>query len=170
MTNSLITSDSFTNEHGSCIFNIYTPPFDHLDKATIKQVYGIILNDNNQILLCNHINGMVLLPGGKIEPQDTSLIATLKREAIEEANVIIDDSSIEEAFYQTIEVDGSITGVQIRYIARASVINEFVSDPDEGIISIFWVDIADLHNHLGWGTTDKVIQDAANKYISKNQD
>jgi 8-oxo-dGTP pyrophosphatase MutT (NUDIX family) len=164
----LISSDTFTNKDGSCIFNIYEPPFTPIPDNMIDQVYGIILNDKNQILLCNHINGMVLLPGGKRENYDTSLIATLIREAIEEANVILDEDTIKEAFYQSVVVDDKITSYQIRYIARPKVINKFIKDPDESIISIFWVDIDDLPKHLGWGTTDKVIQDIAKEFIKKN--
>ena len=164
----LILSENYTDQTGTCTFIIYTPPFDSIDHSMIKRVYGIILNEKNQILLCNHINGMVLLPGGKREDIDNgSIIETLKREAIEEANVIIDESSIQEAFYQSVEIDGVIQSYQVRFIARASEIRDFIADPDEGIISIFWVDIDDLKNHLGWGMTDAVIQDITRGYIDK---
>jgi 8-oxo-dGTP pyrophosphatase MutT (NUDIX family) len=161
----LISSDTFTDKNGSCIFNVYEPPFDSIPNSMIDQVYGIILNDKNQILLCNHIKGMVLLPGGKRESYDKSLIATLIRETIEEANVILDEDTIQEAYYQSVVVDDKITSYHIRYIARPKEIKQFIKDPDESIISIFWVDIKDLHKHLGWGTTDKVIQDIARVYI-----
>jgi 8-oxo-dGTP pyrophosphatase MutT (NUDIX family) len=168
MSSTLILTEKTTLDTGEFIFKLYTPPFSSIDQSMIKQVYGIILNDQNQILLCNHKNGMVLLPGGKREAVDNgSIIETLKREAIEEANVIIDESTIAEGFYQSVETQGDLESYQVRFIARAKEINEFKADPDEGIISVFWVGIEDLHNHLGWGKADAVIQDIARKYIAK---
>jgi 8-oxo-dGTP pyrophosphatase MutT (NUDIX family) len=109
---------------------------------------------------------MVLLPGGKREKVDNgSLIEALKREVIEEANVIIDENTIQQAFYQSVEKEGIIDSYQVRFIAKALEIRDFIADPDEGIISIFWVDIDDLHSNLGWGKTDAVIQDIAKEYI-----
>ncbi|MGL4759577.1 MAG: NUDIX hydrolase [Patescibacteria group bacterium] len=167
--NTLILSESNPDKYDGCTFNLYTPPFDNLDDSLIKQVYGIIINDKNQIILCNHYNGMVLLPGGKRELSDNgSLITTLNREALEEGNVVLDEDTITEAFYQSVEIDGKVDSYQVRYIARTKQVTEFESDPDGGIVSVCWVDIEDLDKHLGWGKTDAVIMDIARKYVLEN--
>jgi 8-oxo-dGTP pyrophosphatase MutT (NUDIX family) len=62
---------------------------------------------------------MVLLPGGKREKVDNgSLIEALKREVIEEANVIIDENTIQQAFYQSVEKVGIIDSYQVRFLPK----------------------------------------------------
>ena len=54
----------------------------------IKQVYGIAFNEDGKIFL-RIDDGIYKLTGGRPEPQDKSMEDTLKREFIEEANIII---------------------------------------------------------------------------------
>lgn len=136
--------------------------FKHIPKSDISQAYGVILNDQDQVLLVHNIvTNSWILPGGKIEKGESPK-QCLKREIIEEANVEINPYSIRELFFQKVlqkDEDGDyyLESVQVRYFARASKINVFVSDPDGGIDRIQWVDIDKLTTELKWGPTTELI-------------
>jgi hypothetical protein len=51
-----------------------------------------------------------------------------------------------------------LTSAQVRFLARAKVINEFISDPGGSIDKNMWVQIDRLKDYLLWGqTTDLII-------------
>ena len=54
----------------------------------IKQVYGIVFNEDGNIFL-RIDDGLYKLTGGKPELEDKSIEDTLKREFIEEANITL---------------------------------------------------------------------------------
>ena len=66
---------------------------EEIDKTKIKSRV-ILLNDKNEIILCNY-NGCYLLIGGKVEKQETIKEALL-REIKEEIGVVLDHNDIKE--------------------------------------------------------------------------
>jgi 8-oxo-dGTP pyrophosphatase MutT (NUDIX family) len=132
--------------------------FKNLEK--IQQVYGIILNEDNCILIVLHKRNEYLLPGGKLEPKET-LIECLKRECLEEANITLMEESIKEAFYQEVWNKDVLVCHQVRYTARIDKDLGFISDPDESIIGSKWVSIDDLDQYLNWGDSLDYIKSSA---------
>lgn len=66
---------------------------EEIDKTKIK-TRVILLNEKNEIILCNY-NGCYLLIGGKVEKQETIKEALL-REIKEEIGVVLDHNDIKE--------------------------------------------------------------------------
>jgi ADP-ribose pyrophosphatase YjhB (NUDIX family) len=151
---------------------VHTGSFDELDLTKAGQSYGIILNDKNEIVLSyNSDSENWILPGGSIEEGETP-IEGLVREVYEESAVVVNKSTIKPAFYQeAIQLfdDGSekYFALQLRYIARAKQIDEFISDPAGVMTEVKWVSLDELGDWLTWGQTVDVIKKVAQDYISK---
>lgn len=148
---------------------VHTGNFGQLKMKKAKQSYGIILNNENQILLAyNSDSGFWILPGGTIEKDETS-IQTLIREVYEETAVVVNEQSIKPAFYQEIYemIDGKekFEGLQLRYIGRAEKIDQFISDPGGSMTEVKWVDIDKLDEYLKWGETNKLIIQLVQDYL-----
>lgn len=153
----------------------FKTPFSSFDSALVSQVYGIIVNEKNEILLVLHRRGDYLLPGGTVEIGE-SLIETLERELYEEAAVKIDLISLKEGFWQQVyklensdspEIEWKKDVIQVRYLARANQIDKFIKDPAGGmIIAQKWVKIEDLDTYLKWGQANQVIKNLAKEFIS----
>jgi 8-oxo-dGTP pyrophosphatase MutT (NUDIX family) len=98
----------------------------------ITQVYGVVFTKDCRILL-RIDNGKYQLTGGKPEPFDSDMEATLKREMLEEVNVAISKAYI--VGYQLVdEEDGSEPYAQVRMTAMIEAIGEQQPDPDNGRI------------------------------------
>ncbi len=151
-------------------FVICRGSFQDLEIEKVKQVYGIVLNPQNQILLVHNLNSGWGLVGGKIETGET-LLQCLEREVYEESAVVLDLDTIEEAFYQEVyfQTDSAweLDSYQIRFIARIKEINEFVSDPAGGVDAVRWVEIDRLSEVLEWGQTTELIVEIVRSYIKK---
>lgn len=125
--------------------------FKNINPKLVTQVYGLIFNKKNQMLIVfNGKNNLWQLPGGKPEGVET-YYQTLKRELIEEANIILDDTTIEDGYYQNVFKNDELTNIQLRCCARPKIIKKFVSDPDESIIEIRWIELEELDHYLPWG-------------------
>jgi 8-oxo-dGTP pyrophosphatase MutT (NUDIX family) len=144
----------------------YNTQFKNQPIENIKQVYGIILNSKNQLLLVKQKSGLYLLPGGGRETGE-SLLQTLQRELMEEAAITIDLNTIQEGFWQQIykqENDQWILDViQVRYCVRLKSQLQFIVDPDGGIIYQIWIDIDKLNEYLDWGSSNETIKQIAQK-------
>lgn len=142
-------------------FKIYlSESFDHL--TAVSQVYGIVLNNNDEILLVSAKDAIWGLPGGGVEPGEYG-IDTLIRELDEEAAIVPSLDSIKPFFYQDVYwyEDGAevFKGSQVRYICRPEMIKEFKEDPDGGhIVNHQWTKLEDLDTYLNWGPTAGFIQ------------
>lgn len=66
---------------------------EEIDKTKIKSRI-IILNNKNELILCNY-NGCYLLIGGKVEDKETVKEAAL-REAQEEIGVILSENDLDD--------------------------------------------------------------------------
>lgn len=135
----------------------------------IRQSYGLILNEQDKILIVGESDTHWTLPGGAIEANENSVEA-LRRESIEEAAVVVQKLSITPFFYQNVYTQSrEFSGSQVRYIARVEKINQFTNDPGGNIIYQQWVDVADLGTYLNWGTTITFIQENFEKAITLMQ-
>jgi 8-oxo-dGTP pyrophosphatase MutT (NUDIX family) len=143
------------------MFSLKNGSFKNLEK--IQQVYGIILNQNNQMLIVLHKRGDYLLIGGRLEENET-LIQCLNRECLEEANITLKQDSIKEAFYQEVIDNDILTCIQVRYIARLEKELGFDKDPDESIISHKWIEIDEIEKFLNWGESVNYIKEAINNF------
>lgn len=98
----------------------------------VRQVYGVIFSDDGRILLQKRTRNNEIkysLSGGTPEPFDKDMIATLKRELIEEINTEI-CNDIHLIGYQKVEETNGYAFVQVRMVAMIDKINEKRPDPD----------------------------------------
>jgi 8-oxo-dGTP diphosphatase len=114
---------------------------DSYKKRTLRVVTGILVNAQNQILVAlrpNHVpqGGLWEFPGGKLEPDETSLQA-LQRELWEEIGVEVKSASI----FSTVEHAYEDKHV----ILEAFRIHEFTGEPigKEGQ-KIEWIFLSEL--------------------------
>lgn len=116
----------------------------------ITQVYGIVFTEDCRILLRIE-NGKYQLTGGKPEAFDSDMEATLMREMLEEANVVISKAYI--VGYQLVdEEDGSKPYAQVRMAAMIENIGEQKTDPCNGrIYGRFLTTPTKAANLLSWG-------------------
>lgn len=150
------------------VFKIYLSSyFEHLQNVT--QVYAIVLNEVNDILLVSSIDRKWQLPGGTVEPNET-FIDTLIRELDEETSIEPDLDTVKPFFYQdvfTIQNNQEVFGgSQVRFICRPKNITPFTHDPDNGHIMYHqWTKLDILHEYLNWGPTAGFIQKHLQTYL-----
>lgn len=141
-------------------FKIYlTSDFSKL--TNVSQVYGLVLNSDDEILLVSADRENWGLPGGGVEKGE-SLIDALVREVYEEAAVIIDDKTIRPFFFQKVFTNDNgwkYSGTQARFVCRVASQDKFSKDPDmEDIKYQMFVDLKKLDQYLKWGRTTEFIQ------------
>ena len=125
----------------------------------IKQVYGIVFNEDGNIFL-RIDDGLYKLTGGKPELEDKSIEDTLKREFIEEANITL--KNIHLLGYQLVEDNRVKPYAQVRMIAQIDKIFENRPDLDNGkLYERVFKTPKETINLLNWGEVGKKqIEDA----------
>ncbi|MCI9279370.1 MAG: NUDIX hydrolase [Bacilli bacterium] len=128
----------------------------------ITQVSGIILNEKKQVLIYQEKNGNYRIPGGHPEKNET-LEETLKREVLEEVNIIISDISY--LGFQEVNGDTKDSYAQVRMLATIKSIGEERPDPAEHeTYQRILIPLKELNNYLNWGSVgDEMTQQALNK-------
>ena len=132
------------------------------ENIKIKQVYGIVFNENMEIFLRIEDDGLYKLTGGKPEIGET-MEETLRREVIEEANITL--KNIHMLGYQLVdEKNGMPPFAQVRMIAEVDKIFENRPDPDNGkIYERVFKSPEEAIKLLNWGEVgEKQIKDALN--------
>ena len=126
----------------------------------IKQVYGIVFNEDGKIFL-RIDDGIYKLTGGRPEIKDKSMEETLKREFIEEANIIIEN--IHFLGYQLVNENNGIKPyAQVRMIAQIDKIFENRPDLDNGkLYKRVFKTPEETIKLLNWGETGKKQIEAA---------
>jgi ADP-ribose pyrophosphatase YjhB (NUDIX family) len=161
-------SNYYNDEYGEYRFDIYTGDFNNIPSSKVSQVYGIIYNDINEILLVKNRNKDWILPGGRVEIGE-SYLQTLNRELYEESATYINQQSVLPCYYQHAykkQVQEWISDIyQLRYFAKFAKADKFVSDPDGGISEICWQDIEKLEQKLKWQGVANLIQTKYNELI-----
>ncbi len=147
-------------------FKIYSAT-DFSQLNNVEQVYGLVLDSDNEVLLVSGDKKQWILPGGGVETGET-LIDTLKREVYEEAAVIVDDKTIRPFFFQKVysveNGEEKYLATQARFVCRVKKQDRFIKDPDMGNIKYqLFVDVKRLHQYLKWGQTTKFIQNEVMK-------
>src|SRR3989344_3211776 len=132
----------------------------------VKQVYGVIFNDEGKVLVINTV-GNWQIPGGKPEKGE-NWEETLIRETKEEASVEIE--KITPLGYQIvseIKKDGSGPEFcQIRFAAKIKKINKQEVNPATGKIPIRkFIEIKEFSDYCPWGKIGQYIVEKASKTI-----
>lgn len=128
----------------------------------ITQVYWVVLNDENHILLISEDEKIRGLPWGTKEQGETHL-DTLHRELYEEAAVTVKEDSIMPLYHQKVhkKIDDKriFDCHQIRYVAKLKEQHQFQDDPGGKVIAQKFVSINELGTYLPRGETTKFIQE-----------
>lgn len=128
-------------------------------------IYGVIVNDNNEMLLIKKsrgpYKGRLDLPGGRAEFQET-LEETLKREVLEETGLhVISCTQLETIIKIVEDEDAFIRHTAILYAAKVE--GDIKTDSDgrdsDGAV---WVLCSNLHDY----TLSDIAVSASVKYIT----
>ncbi len=144
---------------------------DNLENySPITQVYGIVFNDKNEVIICRESNsGSWIIPGGHPE-EGESIEQTLKRELQEEVDVEIEDIKPlgvqKVTFPDDVNSDKAI--YQVRCIAKLKKLNSQTPDPANGNTwERKFIPASEITNYVKWGKTGEVMfKDAVEVYSS----
>ena len=100
------------------------------DNMKITQVSGILLDDENQVLLYEEKEGEYRIPGGHPLANE-SIAGTLIRECLEEVNTEIGD--IKYLGFQEVVGDEIDSYAQVRMIAKIKKVGTLRPDVDSGM-------------------------------------
>jgi len=138
-------------------------PTNDIEKyQPIRNVVGICLNDNQEVLICRETEEEGWkLPGGRPENGENS-IQTLKRELMEEVNIVV--NNIKAIGTQRVDFpdnpkksEGDLF-YQVRYFCKIKGLLPQKIDPDSGVLyDRKFIPILELNNYLKWGEIGDVI-------------
>lgn len=147
--------------------------------SPITQVYGIIFNDKNEILVCRESStGRWIIPGGHPEKGE-SLEETLKREVLEEVDVEVETIQPLGVFKVEFSDDPQKVIYQSRFVAKLKYINPQTPDPANGDTwERKFVPAEKISEYVKWGEAgDAMFKDAIElaksirlHYVSEHQD
>lgn len=138
------------------------PHCDTTNLTPVTQVYGIVFNENKEILIVRaNDNDKWQIPGGTPEGNET-WEETLNRELIEEADVTIKNA----AFLGAQKVEDDINGVptlvsyQLRYFGILDQLLDQTIDPDV-TKNLIWqrkfVPASEINEYVKWGDLGKAM-------------
>lgn len=128
----------------------------------IRNVAGICLNDNQEVLICRETEEEGWkLPGGRPENNETPT-ETLKRELVEEVDIVVDN--IKAIGTQRVNFpnnpkksEGDLF-YQVRYFCKIKKLLPQSIDPDTGVLyDRKFIPIKELNNYLKWGEIGEII-------------
>lgn len=128
--------------------------FDRLSPVT--QVQAVCFDEQDNVILYEHIEGWVGLPGGTIEKGE-SFEEALKRELDEEISAELIEY-IPIGYFKIHEKGDPSKGVfyHLRYVAKVKLMNE-TPDPDGKALGRKVVSLGEVSNVLGWGKRGDVL-------------
>lgn len=137
------------NPDGTTAEVVYTDArsFDDLDRASVRQVYGVCFLGDEMLIVFNGKRKAWGLAGGTIEDHE-SYEECLKRELLEEANVRM--TALEPVGYQTVMINEKQI-IQLRYVCSAEQAGPFVADPGESITEMKLIDPTTYKQYFDWG-------------------
>lgn len=89
----------------------------------VKKVRAVVINERGQILVMKTNSNIYMLPGGKID-SDESNVEALKREVLEESGILLSEEKINGPFFQT-EYHGISIDDTTQQIIRKHVDTQF---------------------------------------------
>lgn len=131
----------------------------------ITQVSGILIDEENKVLLYEEDDGKYRIPGGHpIDNEDIS--STLIRECLEEVNTEIEN--IKYLGFQEVKGDRERESyAQVRMIARIKNIGEEMPDIDNGkIYKRILVCIDDVNKYLNWSDVGDAMIEEVKKLLN----
>lgn len=153
-----------------CFKEYFNDDFSELKNVT--QVLGVVLNDENEILMVSEDGKSWSLPGGTIEEGET-YVQTLKREVYEESAVEIDENILVPFFYlEAFRVrDGAqeFETSQIRYVSKVKKVDKFEKDPGGNHQYREFFKIDDIEKYLHWAGTSAFMKKYLIKYIESGK-
>lgn len=140
----------------------WIPTNDIQNYSPITQVYGVCLNEQNEVLICHEPGREGWgLPGGGPEIGETPIEA-LQREFIEEVDTAIKD--IKPIGIQKVEESGK-TYYQSRFCCRLKKLLPQTLDPDTGLLyERKFIPLVKLNDYLKWGAIGDDIVAKSVKY------
>lgn len=148
--------------HGKKVTYTWIPTVEIEKYQPIRNVAGICLNDNQEVLICRETEEEGWkLPGGRPENNETPT-ETLKRELVEEVDIVVND--IKAIGTQRVDFpnnpkqsEGDLF-YQARYFCKIEKIFPQSIDPDTGVLyDRKFIPIKELNNYLKWGEIGEII-------------
>ncbi len=126
--------------------------------SPIRQCYGIIFNDKNEILIGRRVGSKSwTIPGGTPEGNETCL-ETLKRELIEEVDVEVVEAKelgVQKAFEPGHEEEAVY---QVRYVVTKFNLLDQTPDPDgDNMWERKFVPMNKITEYIKWGKTGEAM-------------
>lgn len=171
MTNPNLVSQ-IVDWQGMNIRYTWVPGNDESVFRPFRQVYGIVFNDKDEVLVIEE-DGKWKIPGGSVESGETAE-ETFRREFIEEADVTLKNikfigaQKVEFLKYGNPNLDEGDRFFQLRFIAEVDELQAQTPDPDGGETHprkfVPFEDLYEMHN---WGKTGQAMFDDALKSHNK---
>ncbi len=143
--------------------------FSHLDQTKVKQVYGFLFNDEGEICLVRPTEkrGWRLLGGGP-EAEDKSWKDTIIREADEEADVKVDQGSLNSiGYFKIIPLSDNCENKEhfaLRVVGKITKINKQTEDVADRLINErIFIKPKDFLKYCPWKESGKIQRDRAVK-------
>ncbi|KKR81166.1 MAG: Phosphohydrolase (MutT/nudix family protein) [Candidatus Daviesbacteria bacterium GW2011_GWA1_41_61] len=132
--------------------------YDHLDRARIRQVYGVCFYQDKMVIVLNGKKQTWGLAGGTLRIGE-SIEETLKREVEEESNMqVLKWRPI--GVQEVTDPNGNLY-YQLRVVCKVKPVGEFLSDPAGTITEIKLINPIDYITYFNWGEIgEKIIQRA----------
>ncbi len=144
---------------GTKVTNTWIKTDDIKNYSPITQVYGIVFNDNGEILVCRESKeGSWIIPGGHPE-EGESIEDTLKRELLEEVDVEVEGIKplgVQKVIFPDNDPDKAI--YQVRCVAKLKKLNPQTPDPaNDSTWERKFVPASEVTNYVKWGKTGEAI-------------
>jgi ADP-ribose pyrophosphatase YjhB (NUDIX family) len=140
-----------------------SPVAGHLQ---IAKVYGFLICPVTGRALVQEHGGTFSLPGGGPEPDDADLSASLRREAMEESQVVVTETAY--LGYQEVRRPGCTPYAQVRMAGLIAMFRRRRPDADGGrLLRRLMCPLPDVPAVLGWGEIMKPQADMAARTARK---
>lgn len=145
--------------NGTQVKNTWIKTYEVEKYSPIRQVYGVVFNDKNEILICRSSKEKDWqIPGGSPEKGET-IEETLKRELLEEVDIEV--SNIKPIGVQEATLPDSPNKkpiYQVRCIAKLTKLLPQTSDPDSGNTwERKFVPANEITKYVKWGVTGEAM-------------